>query len=447
MGWSCPAFAPGDPGYAEEFATLNHTVEHRPALVVGARTSSDVAQAVAYAARQSLSVCVQSTGHGMCARADGVLITTRRMDTVEVDPAARTARLGAGTRWRDVLPATAAHGLAPLNGSSPEVGTVGYILGGGVGMLGRQYGYAADHVSALEVVTADGAVRRVGPREEPRLFAGILGSKGNLGVVTEIEIGLFPVTSFYGGGLYFPADSARDLLRTYSSWTRDLPETLATSVFLSTYPDADGVPPALRGRYVAHLRAAYFGPAVEAERLLAPVRTIGPVLLDTLRDRDYTDIGAVHHEPVAPYSVCESGFFTGPLAESDLRSVLALAGPEAADPVMLEIRHHSGAYRHRPDPPNTVGGRGAEFTVFLGCPVDPEDPSVSAHRHAAARRLFHAVDQGTVVNFLGAWHGPESVRTAYSDQDHHRLRELKTEFDPRNLFRVNHNITPRRGRP
>jgi FAD/FMN-containing dehydrogenase len=157
-----PVLRPGDPAWADEIAGFNLAWTPTPAVVVGATGTVDVAAAVRYAAGVGKRVAVQATGHGLMADFDNaVLVTTRRMTDVEIDPVARTARVQAGVGWRAVIDAAAPHGLAPLNGSSSQVGVVGYTTGGGLGPMARRYGFAADHVTRFTIVTADGAVRDV----------------------------------------------------------------------------------------------------------------------------------------------------------------------------------------------------------------------------------------------------------------------------------------------
>ncbi len=442
--WRGAVFRAGDDGYAEELRTFNASVVHRPELVVAAVDDTDVVAAVRYAGAHSLSVSVQGTGHGMSLPSDGVLISTRRLNRVEVDPVTRTARVLGGTPWRDVIPAAALHGLAPLNGSSPHVGVTGFTLGGGIGMLGRQHGYAADHVRRLTIVTADGVSRQVSADADPELFWAVRGGKGNLGVVTDIEFDLFKFQDLYGGGFYFPAEAAGDLLSLYVTWTKDLPNAMSTSILLARYPDTDQVREELRGRYVAHLRVAFFGTPEEAERLLRPVRQLGPPLLDTVRPMPYTDIGAIHHEPVGPYSVYETGFYTAHLETTDARKILEHAGPDADAPFIFELRHHGGAYRNPPDIPNPVGGRDAEFTIYLGSAVDASRKVADEAAHAAIRASLGHVDRGTVLNFLGAHIDTETIRNAYRPIDAARLLAVQERYDPQNMFRINHRLTARK---
>src|SRR2546423_4479458 len=186
-----PVFRPGEDGYDEERAGFQAGVPERPELVVGATRPEDVAAAVAYATGRGLPVAVRATGHGLdIPTTGGVLVSTSRMDGVRVDPDARTAWVEAGVRWKSVVAAAAPHGLAPLSGSAPHVGAVGYTLGGGLGLLSRCYGYAADSVRSLDIVTPDGVARHVTAASEPDLFWGLRGGLDNFGVVTKSEVDL-----------------------------------------------------------------------------------------------------------------------------------------------------------------------------------------------------------------------------------------------------------------
>jgi FAD binding domain len=200
---------PRDPDWAEETAGFNLAWSPTPMLVVGATSTADVAIAVRYAADTGRRVAVQAPGHGLMADLDGtVLVTTRRMTGVEIDPVARTARVEAGVRWRAVIDAAAPRGLAPLNGSSSQVGVVGYTTGGGLGPMARRYGFAADHVTAFRIVTADGAVRDVRADstdpDDIDLFWAVRGGKSSFGIVTEMTFELVCVAGFH---------ARRDLLR------------------------------------------------------------------------------------------------------------------------------------------------------------------------------------------------------------------------------------------
>jgi FAD/FMN-containing dehydrogenase len=204
-----PVREPGDHGYDAELAGFDLAVPQRPVVIVGATGPADMVAAVRHARAVGLAVGVQATGHGITVPADNaLLITTRRAASVRVDPSDRTAWLEAGAVWSRVLHEAAPFGLAPLAGSAPAVGAVSYTLGGGIGVLGRRWGFSADHVRRLDAITADGVLRRVTADEHPDLFWALRGGGGNLGVVTGMQIELVELAELYGGGLFFPGEDA-----------------------------------------------------------------------------------------------------------------------------------------------------------------------------------------------------------------------------------------------
>ena len=248
---------PGQDDYDRLRSGFNTALEHRPIAIVDAAATSDVVAAVRLAGDSGRPITVMNTGHGPSASAgDAVMIRTHRMRRVVVDPMRRVARIEAGATWRDVIDAATPHRLAPLNGSSPAVGAVGYTLGGGVGHLARRFGFAADHVPWLEGVTADGRVRQITADTDPDLFWAMRGAGANFAVVTAMEIELFPVTTLLGGELCFGPDASDDVLHAYAEWSHDLPETIASSILLLEYPHDAALPHELRGTHVTHVRIA-----------------------------------------------------------------------------------------------------------------------------------------------------------------------------------------------
>ncbi|MFJ7997213.1 FAD-binding oxidoreductase [Streptomyces sp. NPDC096310] len=441
-----PVFRPGRPGYDEERSGFQTAFRHRPAVIVGAAGAADVSAAVAFAAEHGLPVAVQATGHGLSAAADGegLLISTGRMDGVQIDPEARTARFEAGVRWEQVVADAAPHGLAPLNGSAPHVGAVAYTLGGGLGLLARQFGYAADHVRAIEVVTADGTERRVTAESDPDLFWALRGGRDNFGVVTSMEVDLFPVSRLYGGGLFFPAESVTDVLTAYLAWTATVPEELTSSVSLMAYPDLPMIPAPLRGRYVAHVRIAYTGDADSGERLVAPLRAIGPRLIDSVQEMPYTACGTIYNDPAFPHAYYGNNVLLGEVDSSVLvKTVLDVAGPEAPALCVIDLRHLGGALSRPPAVPSAVGNRDAQFILRVLTPLAASDLDVAKPVH---QRLFDALrpwTTGRSLNFVYSDEDmPDQTGEVYSSDDRRRLAELKSVHDPANLFRFNHNIAP-----
>jgi FAD/FMN-containing dehydrogenase len=434
----------GDADYDPERTGFQAAYQHRPALIVGATGPADVRAAVAFAAGRELPIAVQATGHGLAVAAEGgVLINSRRMTKVRVDPVARTARVAAGVRWQRVIQEAARYGLAPLSGSAPDVGVVGYTLGGGLGLLSREYGYTADHVRAVEIVTADGEQRRVTAEEEPELFWALRGAGGNFGVVTALEIDLVPVTTLYGGGLYFAGELAPDVLVAWREWTAAAPEELTSGVGLIPYPDLPMVPEPLRGRYVAHVRIAYTGGAADGSRLVAPMRAVGPALIDTLGEMPYTESGAITADPTMPHGYYGTNAMLTELPPSLPASVLELTGPNSPVPCVVQLNHLGGALARPPSVPNAVAHRDASYLLRVLSVVEGAGPSAA---HRAPGRLTDAMAPWTLgrsPNFvLGEPSTADAVRSSYHPDDYPRLARLKARYDPANLFRLNQNIPP-----
>ncbi|WP_067800259.1 FAD-binding oxidoreductase [Actinomadura formosensis] len=441
---SGPVLTPGDPGLDREVAPFNLTIRHRPAVVVGATGAADVAAAVGFARRYGLPVAVHATGHGSVAPVAGALIVnTGRMRGLTVDPATRTARVEAGVTWAEVIEAAAPYGLAPLCGSAPSVGAVGYTLGGGLGPIARTYGFAADHVRSLEVVTADGRTRIADAGTEPDLFWALRGGKGDFGIVTAMTIGLFPVASLYGGGIFYAGEDSARVLHAYRAWSRDLPESTTTSVALLRLPPVDELPPPLRGRFVVHLRVAHVGDQAEGERLLAPMRSAAPPIIDMVGMMPYTAIGAIHNDPTDPMPVWERGALFRELTEDAVQALLDVAGPGAeAPPHMVELRHLGGAVARAPQVPNAVGGRDAAYSLLVLAPPPPQD--MAALVRPLGERVIDAVRPwttgGALLNFQGAATAPEQVAAVWPPDVHRRLTELKAVYDPTGMFRFGHSI-------
>jgi FAD/FMN-containing dehydrogenase len=440
-----PVVRPADDGYDEERSGFQTAYRHRPAVIVGAAGPEDVRAAVDFAGARRLPVAVQATGHGLSVpAAGGLLIGTRRMSGIRVDAAARTAWIEPGVRWAQVVDEAARYGLAPLSGSAPDTGAIGYTLGGGLGLLGRKYGFAVDRVQAIDVVTPDARPRHVTPDTEPDLFWALRGGRDNFGVVTGLRIGLVPVTRLYGGGLFFDGALAADVLHAYGRWTKTLPEEMTSAVGLVPFPAVDAVPAPLRGRYLAHVRIAYLGDAEAGERLVAPLRAAGPTVVDTLSEMPYTKGGSIYNDPPAPHGYTGSNVLLNAFGDEVARTVLDLAGPAAPVPCIVELRHLGGALARTPKVASAVGHRAAPYLLRVISPVShPGDGAV----HETHRRVFTAVAPwstgGRSLNFIyGDSATAEQVRAAYEPGDHRRLGALKAAYDPGNMFRLNHNIPP-----
>jgi len=409
---------PGETAYDEQRRTLDPAFDARPAVVVEAAGAADVRAAVVAAGERDLPFAVQATGHGTRVPADGgILVKTGAMKTVMVDPDRRVAHVGPGARWGDVLAAAAPCGLAPLSGSAPDVGVAGYTLGGGVGWLARLHGFAADSLVRAEVVTAEGRLATASPDHHPDLFWALRGGGGGFGVVTAMELRLYPVAQVHGGTAYFGVERAGETLTRYREWIAGAPDALSTAVLLTRIPDAPEIPTALRGRRAVAIRAMHAGPAVAAERLLAPLReAAGPALFDGMRTTRFADAAMGGTAP-RHLDLLEA------LPDAAIETLVA-----ASEHATVEVRHWGGAMARPAADAGPAGHRAAPLSVT----VDAAVPGV------AAALAAHATG-GSFLNFLA---DPARVETAFTPANLRRLRAVKRAYDPENLFSTGLHVAP-----
>ncbi|HEX2128863.1 MAG TPA: FAD-binding oxidoreductase [Solirubrobacterales bacterium] len=416
-------YLPGDLEYDVLRRPLNPAVDPHPAAVAVAANATDVRAAVTAARRYDVPFAVQATGHGTHVGVDGgILLNTSRLAGVHVDPQRRVARVGAGARWGHVLAAAAPYGLAPLAGSAPSVGVVGFTLGGGVGWLSRRYGYAADSVIAAELVTADGQRVRATAGENPDLHWAIRGGGPNFGVVTALEFRLYPVDDVYGGVSYFAADRAVQTLARYREWIATIPDELSTALVVTQLPDADGVPAELRGRKFIAIKALYAGDAGAGRRLLEPLRQIaGPAVVDGYRAQPFSRL-AMGGTPPRQLELVRK------LDDVSIDAIVGAVGDPHSPVSAVEVRHWGGAIAAAGPDAGPIGHRDVPFSVIADA---RDDALVEALRPAATG--------GSFLNFLG---DTARTATAYTPADLRCLAGVKAMWDRDNFFRAGHNIPP-----
>jgi FAD/FMN-containing dehydrogenase len=391
--------------------------------VTEARTPADVRAAVLAAREHGLPVAVRATGHGTVAPADaGWLVSTERMAGVRIDPDRRTATVGPGTRWADVIAAAAPYGLAPLSGSSVTVGVTGYTFGGGLGLLSRQYGFAADSLLRADLVIADGRLVTASADREPELFWALRGGGGNFGVATALEFRLYPVDEVYGGTAYFPLERANDVLARYRDWAAGAPEELTTAVvLLAQAPPAVAAAAGVTGPVLA-LRGLYAGPADEGVGALQPLsRAAGTPLAGGWRPMRYTDsgtLGGTRPQQFHRYA---------DLPDAAIDAAVAAVGEPDTPVGAIEVRLWGGAMANPGPDAGPVGHRDVPFSVIVD---GPDGTAAPLARYATGGRFY---------NFL---HDPAATASAYDERDYRRLREIKRAYDPDNTFRLNLNIPP-----
>lgn len=426
-----PVALPGEPGY-ERCTPWNVAAPVTPAAVVLATSPEDVAGTVRFAAAHGFSVTVQATGHGAVGVGrDTILVQTSAMRHCEVDVVHRTARVGAGARWQDVLEAATPHGLAPLCGSAPGVGVVGYLTGGGIGPLVRTVGLSADHVRAFDVVTGEGRLLHATPDENADLFWGLRGGKATLGIVTAVEIDLLPIEQFYGGAVYFDGADVTAVLHEWAAWSVQLPETINTSIAVQQLPPLPGVPEALAGRMTVAVRYTAVGDFAEAERALEPMRTVATPLMDTVGVLPYAAIGAVHADPVDPMPINEDQALLTALPAEAVDALLAVAGPGSGSPqAIVELRLLGGALAREPRHRSAFCQRDAAFSLaVIGALIPEIADMVIGHASSVVHAVAPWSTGGQMANFAPSY-DPARPSRVYNDDTRYWLAALAERYDP-----------------
>jgi FAD/FMN-containing dehydrogenase len=295
--------APGEESWDQARQAWNLAVDQQPALVALPRCTGDVQVLVEHAREAGLRIAMQGTGHNAGPMAGDlertILVKTSELREVHIDAEARIARVEAGVVWAEVTHPASELGLAPLAGSSPDVGVVGYTLGGGLSWLGRRYGLASERLLAVELVTADGRLVRCDRRIEPDLFWALQGGGGSFGAVVAIEFELLPMAEVYAGMLLWPIERAAEVLHAWREFTAQAPDAITTSARILHLPPLPMLPDFLRGRSVVVIDGACVGEEDEARAVLAPLRALEPEI-DTWAMIPPAGLSHIHMDPEEP---------------------------------------------------------------------------------------------------------------------------------------------------
>ena len=291
--------APGDEGWDEARTPWNVAFDQQPALIVVPANSADVQAVVRFALANGLRLAPQGTGHGVASLgdvSDAVLVRMHKLRGVEIDVEAQQARVGAGAIWDDVVTPAAEHGFAVLHGSSPDVGVAGYTLGGGMGWLARKHGLAANSLTAIELVTADGELHRVDHTHERDLFFALRGGGGNFGIVTAFEYKLFPLETVFAGWLVWPWEQSEQVLSAWRDWTETAPDEVTSIGRILQLPPIELIPEPLRGRNLVVVEVAYLGDEESGRELIAPLLELEPEL-STMATMPAAGLVRLHADP------------------------------------------------------------------------------------------------------------------------------------------------------
>jgi FAD/FMN-containing dehydrogenase len=439
----------GDNGWEDAVQIWNGMVAGAPALVVQPTSSGDVATAVDFAREHGLLLSVKGGGHNIAGTAvadGGLMLDMSRMRTVTVDPVARLAFVGPGCRLRDVDRATQEHGLATVLGFISKTGVAGLTLGGGLGYLTRRFGWAVDNLAEVEIVTADGRIRRASRDENGELFWAVRGGGGNFGVVTRFTFRLHEVgPTVYGGLIAWPFARADEILPAYRELTATAPRELSAWLILLHAPPAPFVPEEWRGQKICAMAVCYTGDLARVEEVIAPIRALGDPIVDLLREQPYVEIQSYldDTEPEGMHYYWKTEFATelnsGLL--STLRELFAACSIPGAE---LGILHLGGALNERAWDDGAVGNRDVRYAIGINGMWEPDEPNAEAFQ-AWIREAWKQVQPlsagRTYINFQTADEEQERVRATYGE-NYERLEEVKARFDPGNLFRSNRNIRP-----
>jgi FAD/FMN-containing dehydrogenase len=433
---------PHDPAWNEARLAWNLAVDQQPAAVALPESPEDVVAVVRWARSRGLRVAPQGTGHNAAAMgslAHTVLVKTERMRGVEVDPETRTARVEAGVLWAEVSEAAAEHGLAALAGSSPDVGVVGYSLGGGISWLGRRHGLASNSVTAVELVNAAGEIVRADARNESELFWALRGGGGSFGVVTALEFSLYPIEEVYAGVLFFPIERGREVLHAWRRWVEDVPDEVTSIGRFLQFPPIPDIPEPLRGGSFVVVEATSLLGEAETADLLRPLRELGPAM-DTFATIPVEQLKHLHMDPEHPVPGAGDGMLLGDFPEEAIEAIVATAGAGSGSPLLsVEVRHLGGALgRMQP-------GHGALATIEAGFAMFAVGISMTPELGAAMRahiEVVHAAlapwDAGR--DYLNFTERRERGERLFGSKTYHRLQVVKAEVDPHDVFRSNHPV-------
>jgi FAD/FMN-containing dehydrogenase len=438
-------YAPTDAGYDEARSAFNLALDLRPAAIVVAESASDVVNTVRFARQAGLRVAPQGTSHGASALEsldNAILLKTTRMRAVEIYPATRTARVEAGAEWQDVTVPAAEHGLAALAGSAPDVGVVGYTLGGGIGWLARRYGLSANSVASVEIVTTDGRLLNVDARHEPDLFWAVCGGGGSVGVVTAIEIKLYPVREVYAGALFFPLERASEVLHAWRKWTDTVPDEVTSVGRIIQFPPIPEVPEPLRGNSFTVVEAAYLGDEFEGAELIRPLRELGPAI-DTFAMIPAPALQQLHMDPPEPVPYEGDGIFLADAPAGAIDALVASAGPGSGSPLLsVEFRHLGGALAE--GSPDAAQGRiAAKYGMFaVGMAITPEmGEAVASHVRVVKETLAPWRADFDYYNFVES---PAQASEVLPGDSYRRLRAIKAKWDPGEMIVSAHPVRPAR---
>jgi FAD/FMN-containing dehydrogenase len=441
-----PVLQPGDEGYDEARAIWNGLIDRRPALIVRCTGAAD---AVDFAREHDLPLSVRGGGHNVAGNAvndGGLVIDLSLMNGVHVDPATQTVRAQGGATWGDTDRETQLFGLAVPGGVVSTTGIAGLTLHGGVGHLRRKYGLSLDSLLSVDIVTADGQLRRASSSENDDLFWAVRGAGSNFGVVTSFEFQAYPVgPTVMVGAVFYPLEQAREVLPAWRDYMATAPDELSSLALCWSVPPGEPFPAEAHGAPVVVIAGVYSGTVEDGEPVVQPLRELGEPLVDVSGPWPWLGLQS-GFDPLFP----KGGFYywksraVAELTDEAIDDIADWAVRRPTPLTDLTIWHHGGAISRVPESETAYGGRDATFLVTGE--VSWSDPAQSDDAIAWGREFWNAMGKystgGLYLNFPGFGEEKDELVRAGYGANYDRLVELKRKYDPANLFRMNLNIAP-----
>ena len=446
-GFTGTLIRPGDAGYDEARAVFNGMIDRRPALIARCASTANVVAAVRHARERGLELTVYGGGHSVTGAAvcdGGLCVDLRGLKDIEVDPEHHVVRAAGGLTWGEFDAATQEHGLAVTGGRVPSTGIGGLALGSGSGWLERAFGFTCDNLLEAEVVVANGDVVTASATENPELFWGLRGGGGNFGIVTRFTLQLHPVGPIvFGGMLLFPAERGHEVVRAYRDFLASAPDEVGSGLAFLTAPPADFVPEPARGKPVIGIICCYAGPAEDGPAAYAPLLALQPAVA-MVQPMPYVALQQLI-EPGNPKGMHNywTGDFYAELPDEAVDTLVDLATRPVSPMTQIILIPGGGAIARVDDNATAFGARDAKFSLhFLSMWADPADTDRNIEY---TKRLAGALKPWSTGNVYLNFHGDEGlgrVEAGFGPEKFARLRQLKAEWDPDNLFHHNQNIPP-----
>jgi FAD/FMN-containing dehydrogenase len=438
------ALTTADPAYDEARTLFNAMIDKRPAVIAQCAGPDDVAAALAFARQHRLEVGVRGGGHGVAGTAlsdGGLVIDLSRMNAVTVDPDARTARVGGGATMSNLDRATEPHGLAVTGGRVSTTGVGGFTLGGGTGWLDRKFGLACDNLLSVELVTADGRQVVASEEENPELFWALHGGGGNFGVATSLTLRLHEVPTFSVALLMWDPAAGESVVRTFRDMIESGPDELGGGVIYLTAPPEEFVPEHMVGKLAALSFVTYAGAEAGLRELAAPLLDLDPAV-ELVMELPYAEAQCMIDDPPGNRNYWSAEHLSS-LPDDAVSAFVAMAESLPVPTSSQHVLFPAGGATARSTADYPLPWRTAPWVVHpFAVWADPADDDRAREWVRNVRSAVRPWATGDVyLNFIGN-EGSERVRAGFGEDAWRRLVAVKREFDPDNVFHLNHNIDP-----